>query len=94
MLDGGSGSRITGGSGGRDRNCSEGSWREGRKRPVELGVDLPCVNKVKAVKVGQDVGRLLKYAMKLSEGNRSSMEESSLVGMRLHLEVQRRGSGS
>ena len=91
MLDGGSGSRITGG---RDRNCSERSWREGGKRPVELGVDLPCVNKVKAVKVGQDVGRLLKYAMKLSEGNRSSMEESSLVGARLHLEVQRRGSGS
>ena len=94
MLDWGSGSRITRGSGGRDRNCCDGSWREGWKRPVELGVDLPCVNKVKAVKVGQDVGRLLKYAMKLSEGNRSSMEESSLVGMRLHLEVQRRGSGS
>ena len=29
--------------------------------------------------------------MKLIEGNRSSMDESSLVGMRLHLEEQRRG---
>ena len=29
--------------------------------------------------------------MKLIEGNRSSMDESSLVGMRLHLEEQRLG---
>ena len=77
MLDGGSRSRITGGSGGRDRNCCEGSRREGRKRSVKMGVDLPCVNKIKAVQVGQDVCRLLEYTMKLIEGNRSSMDESS-----------------
>ena len=29
--------------------------------------------------------------MKLIEGNRSLMDESNLVGMRLHLEEQRRG---
>ena len=58
---------------------------------MELGVDLPCVNKVKAVKVGQNVGCLLKWAMELSEGNRGLMEESSLIGVRMHLEVQRPG---
>ena len=52
-LMGAVGSRITRGGGGRDRNCCDGSWRE-------KAVDLPCVNKVKAVQVGQDVGCLLK----------------------------------
>ena len=49
MFDGGHRSGITGGSGGRDRNCCKGSWREGRKRSVEMGVDLLCVNKIRAV---------------------------------------------
>ena len=56
-----------------------------------MRVDLLRVNKIEAVQVGQDVCRLLEYTMKLIEGNRSSMDESSLVGMRLHLEEQRRG---
>ena len=32
--------------------------------------------------------------MKLIESNRSSMDKSSLVGMRLHLEGQRRGQAA
>ena len=32
--------------------------------------------------------------MELTEGNRSSMEESSLIGMRLHLEVQCQGQAA
>ena len=90
MFDGGSRSRVAGGSGGRDGNCCEGSRREGWKRSVKMGVDLLCVNKIKAVQVGQDVCRLLE-SMKLIEGNSSSMDESSLVGVRLHREEQRRG---
>ena len=54
-----------------------------------LGVD-----QVEAVEIGQDVRRLLEEAMKLIESNRSSMEESSLIGMRLHLEVQCRGQAA
>ena len=51
-----------------------------------MGVDLPCVNKIKAVQVGQDVCRLLEYTMKLTEGNGSSVNEANLVSMWLHLE--------
>ena len=58
---------------------------------MSMGVDLLCVNKIKAVQVGQDVCRLLEYTMKLTESNSGSMDESSLVGVGLHPEEPRRG---
>ena len=78
-------------SGGKDRNCCEGSWRERWKRARKVRVDLLRVNKIEAVQVGQDVCRLLEYTMKLTEGNSNSVKESNLVSMWLHLEEPYRG---
>ena len=94
MFDGGSRSRVARRSGGKDGNCCDGSWRKMWKRSMKMRVDLLCVNKVEAVQVGQDVCRLLEYAMKLTEGNSSSMNEANLVSMRLHREEPRRGRPS
>ena len=50
------------------------------------GGNLSCMNKVKAVKVGQNVGCLLKKAMELGKCNGGAMEQSSLVCAGMHLE--------
>ena len=53
---------------------------------MKMWVDLPFVNKVKAVKISQNVGCLLKKAMELGKCNSGAMEQSSLVCTGMHLE--------
>ena len=55
-----------------------------------MWVDLPFVNKVKAVKISQNVGCLLKKAMELGKCNSGAMEQSSLVCAGMHLEGELR----
>ena len=52
--------------------------------------DLSCVNKVKVVKISQNVSCLLEKAMELGKCNSGAMEQSSLVCAGMHLEGELR----
>ena len=60
MLDRSSRSRVTGRSGGGDRDGCERSWREIRKRSMKLRVDLLCMDEIETMQVGEDVCCLLE----------------------------------